>query len=155
MQREVVESQVVAGQGVVLVMAAAPQVGLVRISEAAAPQVGLVRISEAPKATQPGPVMAPTALPLVKVTVVPVGMVLVLLSPAVAPPPSIVPPVGAGRPDMSKIMNSMAFSCAESAVRVAQHVGNAVLPVDGSPWGASRCGITHVQSAVDKLPALG
>ena len=42
---------------------------------------------------------------------------------------------GVRQDDMSKIMNSMAFSCGESAVRVAQHVGNTVLPVpvDGSP----------------------
>jgi len=42
---------------------------------------------------------------------------------------------GFTHPERSKIMNSRAFSCAESAVRVEQQPGNAFPAlVDGSPW---------------------
>ena len=41
--------------------------------------------------------------------------------------------IGVTHPERSKIMNSSAFSCAESPVRAEQQVGNTVLPVDGSP----------------------
>jgi hypothetical protein len=52
----------------------------------AVPQVGLEMVSAVPRATQPRPVMAPAALPLAKVTVVPLGA-----TPVVTP---VVPPVG-------------------------------------------------------------
>jgi len=77
MHSEVVVLQVVAAQLVVLVYAAVPHLG--SLSESAEP-----------RATQPYPVMAPTALPFKKVTVSPVGGPPVLPT---EPPAGGVPPV--------------------------------------------------------------
>jgi hypothetical protein len=77
MHSEVVVLQVAAAQLVVLVN------GLV-------PHLGSLRESSEPRATQPYPVIAPTALPFKKVTVVPVGGPPVLPT---DPPTGGVPPV--------------------------------------------------------------
>jgi len=73
-QSAVVESQVIeVRQGASFVIVAVPQ-------------VGLEMASTVPRATQPRPVMAPAALPLAKVTVVPLGATPVVTR--------VVPPVG-------------------------------------------------------------